>query len=115
MEHFANPGGLDLEVRLCELVRQVVGLPSVGVSDNFFELGGTSIDAIRLSELVQRELGIQLPLKAIIENKTVEGFSLWMVNVACESTAKQDSCCLSLQRNRIMHVSELSEKYNTFT
>ncbi|BAL88462.1 putative NRPS-related enzyme [Actinoplanes missouriensis 431] len=55
---------------LCRLFADVLGLPRVGAEDNFFELGGDSLMATRLSVRIRSELGIDIPVVAIIEAQT---------------------------------------------
>jgi thioesterase domain-containing protein len=46
-------------------------VPELGVTDDFFELGGDSLTAVRLMARVQRGLGVELPISALIEGRTV--------------------------------------------
>ncbi len=51
-----------LERALSGIWCYVLGLERVGVHDNFFDLGGTSILAAKLTMLLEKELGIELPI-----------------------------------------------------
>ena len=62
----------DLELQLAHIWEEVLGVRSVGVRDNFFELGGHSLLAIRLSSLIEKQLGKKLPLAAVFQGATVE-------------------------------------------
>jgi amino acid adenylation domain-containing protein len=59
------------EARLVEIWREVLGLDEVGIHDNFFELGGHSVLAARLFTQIQKRLGKELPLAAILHSPTV--------------------------------------------
>ncbi|HYZ15709.1 MAG TPA: amino acid adenylation domain-containing protein [Candidatus Acidoferrum sp.] len=48
LEHRGATGS-NLELRLCELVAEVLEIPEVGTDDNFFSLGGHSLLAARLT------------------------------------------------------------------
>ncbi len=60
-----------LEALLAELWQSVLGL-KVGVRDNFFELGGHSLLTVKLTGLIKRRLGVDLPLAEVFANPTVE-------------------------------------------
>ena len=62
----------DIELRLLEIWRQVLGLESIGVTDNFFELGGHSLLAVRLLAEIQRATGKEIPLAALFRGATIE-------------------------------------------
>lgn len=47
----------------------------VGAGDDFFALGGQSIDAMRTANRVRLELSIDLPLKALFDASTLEGYA----------------------------------------
>ena len=48
----------DEEVKLAEIWKNILKVPSVGVRDNFFELGGHSLLAAQLVSQVKAQFGI---------------------------------------------------------
>ncbi|PYR33793.1 MAG: non-ribosomal peptide synthetase [Acidobacteria bacterium] len=61
----------ELEARLARLWRQVLRLASIGIDDNFFDLGGHSLLAARLFAMIERELGVRLPLALFFQAPTI--------------------------------------------
>ncbi|MDA0634427.1 amino acid adenylation domain-containing protein [Nonomuraea sp. MCN248] len=55
------------EAALAAVWRRVIGVPDVRRSDNFFEVGGHSLLAGRVVAEIRRELGADVPLRAILE------------------------------------------------
>ncbi|MCU0126566.1 phosphopantetheine-binding protein [Pseudomonas vlassakiae] len=47
----------------------------VGVHDNFFELGGHSLLATQIASRVQKQLQLNVPLRAMFECSTVEALA----------------------------------------
>jgi acyl carrier protein len=61
-----------LEQSLADIFRQVFGLPAVSVHDDFFALGGHSLLATQVVSRVRRLLGIDLEIRALFEESTIE-------------------------------------------
>jgi amino acid adenylation domain-containing protein len=64
-----------LERLLTDVWAQVLGVQPVGVHDNFFELGGDSIVAIRLVAMLRTQLSVEVSLRELFENPSVEGLA----------------------------------------
>jgi len=62
----------NLEIRVLQLLEEVVGVRNIGIRDNFFELGGTSLQAVAISARIAKEYGLTLPVRVIFEKPTAE-------------------------------------------
>jgi amino acid adenylation domain-containing protein/non-ribosomal peptide synthase protein (TIGR01720 family) len=63
-----------LESKVCGIYAEVLGLAEghVGIKDDFFRLGGDSIVSIQLVSRLRQRLGLQVSVKDVFSNKTVE-------------------------------------------
>ena len=68
-EAYTAPQG-PVEEMLAELWAAALGRARVGRHDSFFDLGGHSLLAVRLAGEVRRNLGVELPLRALFEHPT---------------------------------------------
>ncbi|MER8231142.1 amino acid adenylation domain-containing protein [Streptomyces sp. NPDC094049] len=62
----ATPG----EHALTGLFREVLGTADVGADDSFFDRGGNSLLATRLVARVRAELGVELPIRSVFDERT---------------------------------------------
>ncbi len=60
-----------LEEQMKAIWEEVLGLPNVGIDDNFFELGGNSMLALQIKAKTQNDLGLEVPLSAMVRSQTI--------------------------------------------
>jgi amino acid adenylation domain-containing protein len=65
----------ELEARILEIFREVLGEPSIGVTDSFFEYGGYSLLTARLFSRIHRVLGPKLPISLLFDAPTARGLA----------------------------------------
>ena len=63
------------EACIAAVWQQVLGLPQVGLEDDFFELGGQSLAALRAVAEIGRQLGVRVPLSALLDGRSVAGLA----------------------------------------
>ena len=64
--------GTPIEIALAEIWSELLGADKIGLRDNFFELGGYSILGLRLMAAIREVFGIELSLRELFENPTIE-------------------------------------------
>ncbi|HWR62424.1 MAG TPA: condensation domain-containing protein, partial [Clostridia bacterium] len=65
----------ETEEKLAELWGNILKTEKVGINDNFFELGGHSLKATSLAGRIHKELGVEVPLRAIFKMPTIKGLA----------------------------------------
>lgn len=63
----------ELEVTVARIWGECLGIPQIGMTDDFFKIGGDSLTAVQLLSMVQKELGVRLPMRSIFESPTIAG------------------------------------------
>ncbi len=79
-----------VETALAEIWSSLLGVSRVGTRDDFFELGGNSLLLVGVVFQVRERLGVELPLRTLLEETTIEALSLTLEErmlAAVESTA----------------------------
>ena len=73
--HYVAPR-TPLEEQVAAVWAGVLGLEQVGAEDDFFELGGHSLLATQIVARLERELGVEVGLRAFFDEPTVAGVAL---------------------------------------
>jgi acyl carrier protein len=66
----------EMEEMLVGICQELLHLDRVGVYDNFFELGGHSLLATQFISRVRDALGVEVPLRSLFENPTIDQLAL---------------------------------------
>ncbi len=65
----------ELESRLVEIWQTVLGCERVGIDDHFLDLGGHSLKAAVVVGRIYSQLGIEVPMRWLMEHPTVESLA----------------------------------------
>ena len=76
----------ETEQKLVEIWQEILGIERVGVKDNFFELGGHSLAAGKIVNNISKALNIEISLKYIFQNQTIESLEQVFKNNSKEKT-----------------------------
>ena len=71
---YIAPSGA-LEEVLATIFGEVLKLNRIGVCDNFFDLGGHSLSATQIASRVREAFRVELPVRKIFEQPTVQGLA----------------------------------------
>ena len=66
---------------LAELWAHLLQVERVGIHDNFFELGGHSLLAMQFVNRLRNKFEVELPLRALFDNPTIEGVALGVIKI----------------------------------
>jgi amino acid adenylation domain-containing protein len=65
----------ETEAKMTTIWQEVLKVADIGIDDDFFALGGHSLKALRLTHLVQKEMGVAMPFSAVFTARTVRSLA----------------------------------------
>src|SRR6185312_11299295 len=68
---------------------ELLGIDGVGATDNFFELGGHSLLLPQVMHRLRKAFQIEIPLRALFDEPTVEGLALAVEELVLEDVERQ--------------------------
>jgi amino acid adenylation domain-containing protein len=104
-----SPRG-EVEVAICKVWQQLLGVSDVGRQDNFFELGGHSLLATRIASRVRESLGVDLSIRAIFDAPTIEELARHIGLQQPGQTSRQSAWESELSQNLRTDISRLSDE-----
>jgi len=119
----------DLELKICNIWREVLKLDKVGVTDDFFRIGGNSISAIKLIHKMNKELSdIEVNINNLYDKRNITSLlSNYFVNKNSKKHIKR-MCFTDHNKEQLFFISpselgcevyadlakELRQVYNTY-
>ncbi|PPA82420.1 non-ribosomal peptide synthetase [Brevibacillus laterosporus] len=109
----------ETEAKLVELFQEILGVEKVGTQDMFFELGGHSLKAMMLVLRMNKELGMEVPLKEVFTHPTVKELAATIDlldrsgHMEIEPAPKQDFYPVSSAQRRMYVVQHLGNIQTT--
>ena len=76
-DQYVAPGN-DLEIKLADIWKKLLGMENVGIHHNFFELGGHSLLAVRVMSAIRQEMKVELRIKDIFQYSTIKDLSKYI-------------------------------------
>ncbi|WP_432409117.1 amino acid adenylation domain-containing protein [Wukongibacter sp. M2B1] len=104
----------EIEEKLVDIWKELLGIEKVGTTVNFFELGGHSLKASILVSMVHKEFNIEIPLRKIFEKATIKELAEYIRKTeksilypAIEPIIEKDYYRVSSSQKRIYIVNQL--------
>ena len=90
-----------MESAIAQIWQELLKLERVGRQDNFFELGGHSLLAVQLLSRVRQELGVEVALREVFAQPTVQG----LARVLIEAKRSEQPAIVPVERNEPLPLS----------
>jgi acyl-coenzyme A synthetase/AMP-(fatty) acid ligase/acyl carrier protein len=64
-----------VELRIADVMANLLGFDELGQDDDFFERGGHSLAAVQLAALLEQSLGVHVSISAVFEGRSARGIA----------------------------------------
>ena len=79
-----------VEESLAQIWSELLNIERVGIQDNFFDLGGNSLLATQLISRVRKSFRVEIPLRALFEDPSVEGLAVTVLEALAAQMEPED-------------------------
>ncbi len=80
----------ETEIRLADIIQNILGLQSISVNDNFFRLGGNSMQALRVIAAIRREFDFDLDIKYFFIYPTITQLAVHIQSLSDKDSAENE-------------------------
>jgi bacitracin synthase 3 len=87
----------ELDEKLVQIWKELLGKQQIGITDNFFEVGGNSMKIIKLSNLISTALDRNIPVALLFQYVNIKDLSDYFQQIPTEQEEKSD-----FDRNEIL-------------
>ncbi len=99
----------DAERAVALIWQEVLGRPRIGLHDNFFELGGSSLVAAQVISRVRQVFAVELPLRALFENRTLVSLAERVAELQAEAAESAIPELTPASRDQILPLSSAQQ------
>ncbi len=71
----------ELETQLLKIWSKILGINNIGINDSFFELGGNSLKATYIASQINKELGVEIPIKNLFNSPTIKALAMYISTI----------------------------------
>ncbi|MEO8109088.1 MAG: thioesterase domain-containing protein [Ginsengibacter sp.] len=75
----------ETELKLADIIKDILGLETLSMHDNFFRLGGNSLQALRVIAAVRKEFKYELDIKYFFIHPTISQLATYIQTVSVEN------------------------------
>jgi acyl carrier protein len=87
------PPQSELEFRMVKIWADILGTDKdkIGLDDGFFGLGGNSLKVVQLSQRIENELGVSIPVAEFFDYDSINGIIANLFKTKVENKTAQDN------------------------
>ncbi len=110
----------EIQVMLISIWKEILDIETISIEDNFFELGGHSLKATKLVSRIYKKFNVEITLRDIFENQTIEKLAKVISSSANNSycsimfAPKQEYYPLSSAQKRIFIIQQADVDTTTY-
>ncbi|EPR11938.1 hybrid non-ribosomal peptide synthetase/type I polyketide synthase [Ruminiclostridium papyrosolvens] len=93
----------DIESKLTDILKEILGYPDIGRDDNFFDLGAYSLHLIQLRQRLKAVLNVDISIVSLYANTTISSLSRYLFKrdeAQYSITDEESSDFVSKRRNK---------------